>query len=83
MLGEHEKRLKITSRRRVIYKLFEEPKTRKQKMAYRQTSTKLNTYFKTDVNNKNIFRNSYSTLSWKALRKRQSKQPRYVLCEVH
>ena len=36
-------------------------------MAYRQTNTKLKTYFKTDINNKNIFRNSHSTLSWKAL----------------
>ena len=43
------------------------PKTRKQKMAYRQTNTKLKTYFKTDSNNKNIFRNSHLTLSWKAL----------------
>ena len=36
-------------------------------MAYRQTITKLKTYFKTDSNNKNIFRNSHLTLSWKAL----------------
>ena len=36
-------------------------------MAYRQTNTKLKTYFKTDSNNKNIFRNSHLTLSWKAL----------------
>ena len=36
-------------------------------MAYRQTNTKLKTYFKTDINNKNIFRNSHLTLSWKAL----------------
>ena len=36
-------------------------------MAYRQTNTKLETYFKTKINNKNIFRNSYLTLSWKAL----------------
>ena len=36
-------------------------------MAYRQTNTKLKTYFKTDSNNKNIFRNSRLTLSWKAL----------------
>ena len=36
-------------------------------MAYRQTNTKLNTYFKTDINNKNIFKNSHLTLSWKAL----------------
>ena len=35
-------------------------------MAYRQTNTKLKTYFKTDRNNKNIFRNSHLTLSWKA-----------------
>ena len=34
-------------------------------MAYRQTNTKLKTYFKTD-RNKNIFRNSRLTLSWKA-----------------
>ena len=36
-------------------------------MAYRQTNTKLKTYFKTDSNNKNIFRNYRLTLSWKAL----------------
>ena len=36
-------------------------------MGYRQTNTKLKTYFKTDSNNKNIFRNSHLTLSWKAL----------------
>ena len=36
-------------------------------MAYRQTNTKLKTYFKTDSNNKNILRNSHLTLSWKAL----------------
>ena len=36
-------------------------------MAYRQTNTKLKTYFKTDSNNKNIFRNSHLTLSLKAL----------------
>ena len=36
-------------------------------MAYRQTNTKLKTYFKTDNNNKNIFRNSHLTWSWKAL----------------
>ena len=35
-------------------------------MAYRQTNTKLKTSFKTD-SNKNIFRNSRLTLSWKAL----------------
>ena len=35
-------------------------------MAYR-TNTKLETYIKTDINNNNIFRNSHSTLSWKAL----------------
>ena len=31
-------------------------------MAYRQTNTKLKTYFKTDINKKNIFRNSHLTL---------------------
>ena len=36
-------------------------------MAYRQTNAKLKTYPKTDMNNKNIFRNSHLTLSWKAL----------------
>ena len=36
-------------------------------MAYRQTNTKLKTYFKTDINNKNIFRCSHLTLSLKAL----------------
>ena len=36
-------------------------------MAYRQTKTKLKTYFKTDINNKNIFRKSHVTLFWKAL----------------
>ena len=36
-------------------------------MAYRQTNTKLKTYFKTDRNNKNIFRSSHLTLSWRAL----------------
>ena len=36
-------------------------------MAYQQTNAKRKTYFKTDSNNKNIFRNSHSTLSWKAL----------------
>ena len=36
-------------------------------MTYRQTNTKLKTYFKTDSNNKNIFSNSRLTLSWKAL----------------
>ena len=36
-------------------------------MAYRQTNTKLKTYFKTDTSNKNIFRNSHLTLSCKAL----------------
>ena len=37
-------------------------------MAYR-TNTKHKTYFKTDINNKNIFINSHSILSWKALHK--------------
>ena len=36
-------------------------------MAYRQTNIKLKTYFKTDINNENIFRNSHLTMSWKAL----------------
>ena len=36
-------------------------------MAYRQTNTKLKTFFKADSNNKNICRNSHLTLSWKAL----------------
>ena len=36
-------------------------------MAYWQTNTKLKTYLKTDINNKNIFRNSHLTLPRKAL----------------
>ena len=32
-------------------------------MAYQHTNTKLKIYFKTDINNKNIFRNSHLTLS--------------------
>ena len=36
-------------------------------MAYRQTNTKLETYFKSDSSNKKMFRNSHLTLSSKAL----------------
>ena len=37
------------------------------KMVYRQTNTYLKTYIKTDINNKNVFRKSHLTLSWKDL----------------
>ena len=40
-------------------------------------------YFKTDINNRNIFRNSYLVLSWKALRAAiKDKKTIIILCTL-